>query len=304
MDNEGERLVGFHTGFVQEVDTRNSVSSTFVEGLARGSGDCTHSVTNNRGHTADGFLNRSEGDGRSRIHRRRHLHDRHKHLFNTGSTGVLAQILGAIDVTLDVIREELAETSVSNLAVDGRRLEVNLTTRNGEFVELSSSVGKKLEVRSGHTANLRSNNSLHTAKHVAVDNILFDGASELESTRLQDFLSEGFDVVEIVPDVGFDGRIFILHPCSELDFIDGVRISDDTIGNGTSVNKVSVDFCAVLFTLEFGLRVLLFGSTNKRHIVTDSRGKHFELLLVDKISGCWSCHSKNLLLKLWLSQFV
>ena len=89
---------------------------------------------------------------------------------------------------------------------------------------------------------------MHTAKHVEVDNILFDVAGELESTRLQNFLSKGFDVVEIVPDVGFNGSVLVLHVSSELDFVDGVRICDDTIRNRTSVNKVSVDFGAEFFS--------------------------------------------------------
>ena len=280
---------------VHNIDVRDDVGSTFIEGRGAAGGGHRRNRLVVEGVAGSVGVGDSEGDFRSSVHRGRHLDFRHEGLLDDGSVLAFTEVTALVDVTHDVIREQVALEVAGNLAGEGRGGEGNELAGDSEFTEGAGRVADDAGIVHGSTANLGLHDSLHGGEHVLVDDVLLDGAGELEALGLQDFLAEVLEVTEIFPHVGFDRGILVGHRGGELHLSDGIGVGDDAVGDSTRVSEVGVHLCTKLLALQFRLREFLLGCADVRHVVTDSRGKKVELLAVSKSVRC-DCHCKLLLM--------
>ena len=124
------------------------------------------------------------------------------------------------------------------------------------------------------------------------NNVSFDLTSKLFSALLDDVAFLVFDVVEVFPEGSFNCGVLVLHECSHFAFMDCIRVRDNTIAHGASIGEVFRNLSTKLFALDTCLIILLFRSTNVRHLVTDSGSKNVKLLAGNKRINFGS-HSKS-----------
>ena len=247
-----EVLISFHT-----VDTDEL--SVNLKRHARSSGEC-YIITSSNGSSTFGGGDCSDSHSCSFV--TSDVNNRHQGFFNDRSTGILTQICVLINLGLDFRRDEVCESTSSNCTSDSRLHEGDLSTSDTNFVKSLGHVRKSLE-------RSVTRNYLESLVDSLFDTILFDRTSELDTARLCNFVSEGFNVIELIPCIEFDGSVLVLKGHVNFNFADCIRRSFETVVNFTRSRNVHGVILSVLFAFQFGLGHVGVGLLNIGDVIID-----------------------------------
>ena len=254
VSDDIEVLISFHT-----VETDNLYAFELVRSVRR-TGETSDVITDDscRFIAVTGDVSDCEGSSFSTSD----IDNRHKVIFNNGSTSILAQISVLINLRLDFRRDEVSETAVSDGTCDSRLDESYLRASHRDFIESLGHIGESLEV-------CRTDDNLECLGNGIFDDFLFNRAGELATSRTSDFVSEGFNVAELVPCIEFDGSVLVLKRNRNSVFSDSVRRCFETVMNFTRIGQINGIRVTVLFTLEFALGHVRFCFLGVRHVVVN-----------------------------------
>ena len=149
-------------------------------------------------------------------------------------------------------------------------------TRDGEFVQLRSGIGKDAETSGGR------DHSLGRLEAVSLYESLLHGAGEMHAARLGNFAGEIFDVAKFVPGVDGNGGVEVVEEDFGFHFGDFVRVGNEALGNGSHVGDVELVRLAVLLALEIALAHLGDGGLEVVAIVSDSASHKLDFGVVGK----------------------
>ena len=281
VGDDVEVLIGFHT-----VDTDEL--SVDLERNARSSGESDVVTDDSCGFcTLTGDCRNSHSCG----FRTTDSNDRHEAFFDNGGAGILTEVSVLINLGLDFRRDEVCETAVCDFTGDSRLHEGNLSTCDTDFVKGLGHVRKGLEV-SGTGSNLES------LVDGLVDSVLFDRTCELDTARLCDFVSERFNIGELVPCVEFNGSVLVLEGHVDLDFVDCVRIGFEAVHDLARIRDIDGIGLAVLLAFEFALSHVAVGFLEVREVIVDFACDELGFVVVGKlVSEILICHNVLILFK-------